>query len=199
MDPPNILGEPTVQDEDINLHEEPIQDEESSLSSISTFGKNHDNGLLFAPTCTTCFNENKYLSISEKKCAHSWKNVCLNSTGEYIVFPSGMMYCGYYNDKSNRIFTTAQLFCAPTGYTDVLQLPQSILKDEDFTEGRLDESTLLALRDDVINNWDINYSNADFCQCKNFSGGPVDRTNNRQIQKKNFSQVPLLKNLVDTF
>ena len=30
------------------------------------------------------------------------------STGEYIVFPSGMMHCGYYNDKSNRIFTTAQ-------------------------------------------------------------------------------------------
>ncbi len=52
----------------------------------------------------------------------------------------------------------AQLFCAPTEYTDVLQLPRSILKGEDFTEGPLDESTLLALRDDLINNWDINYS-----------------------------------------
>ncbi len=108
MNLPNILGEPPVQDEDMNLHEEPVEDEERSLSSISTFGKNNSNGLLFAPTCTTCFNENKYLSMSEKMCAHPWKNACLNSTGEYIVFPSGMMHRGYYNDKSNRIFTTAQ-------------------------------------------------------------------------------------------
>jgi hypothetical protein len=117
MNPQNILGESSVQDEDKNLREEPVQDEESSLSSISTFGKNNNNGLLFAPTCTTCFNENKYLSMSEKKCAHPWKDVCLNSTGEYIVFPLGMMHCGYYNDKSNRIFTTTQLFCTPTKYT----------------------------------------------------------------------------------
>ena len=31
------------------------------------------------------------------------------------------------------------------------------------------------------------------------SGGPVDRASNRQIYKKHFNQVPLLKNLVDTF
>jgi hypothetical protein len=40
--------------------------------------------------------------------------------------------------------------------------PQSILKGEDFTEGRLDKSTLLALRNDDINNWDTSYSNANF-------------------------------------
>ncbi len=104
-----------------------------------------------------------------------------------------MMHPGYYND------TTVQLFCALTEYTNVLRLPQSIFKGKDFTEGHLDESTLLSLRDDLINNWGINYSNANFRLCKNFSGGAVDRTSNRQIQKKNLSQVPLLKNLVDTF
>ncbi len=31
------------------------------------------------------------------------------------------------------------------------------------------------------------------------SGGPVDRASNRQIYKKHFNQVPLLKNLVNTF
>jgi hypothetical protein len=31
------------------------------------------------------------------------------------------------------------------------------------------------------------------------SGVPVDRASNRQIYKKHFNQVPLLKNLVDTF
>jgi hypothetical protein len=50
----------------------------------------------------------------------------------------------------------------PTKYTNFLQLPQNILKGEVFTEGHLDKLTLLALRDDVINNWDTNYSNANF-------------------------------------
>ncbi len=34
---------------------------------------------------------------------------------------------------------------------------------------------------------------------KKNSGVPVDRESNRQIYKKHFNQVPLLKNLVDTF
>jgi hypothetical protein len=55
MNPPSILGEPPVQDEDMNLHEQPVEGEERSLYGISTFGKNYNNELLFAPTCTTCF------------------------------------------------------------------------------------------------------------------------------------------------
>jgi hypothetical protein len=107
----------------MNLLEEIVEDEERNLSTVSSVGKKDDNGLLFAPTCTTCFNEDKYLSTSEKKCAHPWKNVCLNNTDKYIGFPSGMMHHGYYNDKSNRIFTQAQIFCAPTEYTDIERLP----------------------------------------------------------------------------
>jgi hypothetical protein len=68
MNPPNILGEPPLQDEDMNLHEQSVEGEEMSLSGMSTFGQNNNNGLLFALTCTTCFNKkNKYLSTSEKK------------------------------------------------------------------------------------------------------------------------------------
>jgi hypothetical protein len=70
MNPPNIVGEPPVQEEDMNPDKQPVEGEERSLSGISTFGKNNNNGLLFAPACTTCFNENKYLSTSKKKCAH---------------------------------------------------------------------------------------------------------------------------------
>jgi hypothetical protein len=55
------------------------------------------------------------------------------------------------------------------------------------------------LRDDLINNWVIHYSNPEYRPCKNVSGGPVDRTNNKQINKKHFTQVPLLKNLMYTF
>ncbi len=66
INPPNNLGEPRVQDEDMNLLEQPVEGEERRLSGISTFGQNKNNGLLFAPTCTTCFNENKCISTSEK-------------------------------------------------------------------------------------------------------------------------------------
>jgi hypothetical protein len=63
----------------------------------------------------------------------------------------------------------------------------------------LDESTLSELRDDLINNWEILYSNTEYQPCKKKSGVPVDRASNSQIYKKYFNQVPLLKNLVDTF
>jgi hypothetical protein len=67
------------------------------------------------------------------------------------------------------------------------------------TRGCLDESTLSELRDDLINNWEILYSNPEYRPCKKNSGGPVNKVSNRQIYKKHFNQVPLLKNLVDTF
>ncbi len=70
---------------------------------------------------------------------------------------------------------------------------------QQVTQRCLDKSTLSELRDDLINNWEILYSNPNYHPCKNFSGGPVDRASNRQIYKKHFNQVALLKNLVDTF
>jgi hypothetical protein len=66
INPPNILGEPPVQDEDMNPDKQPVEGEETSLSGHSTYGKNNNNGLLFAPTCITCFNKNKFLSMFEK-------------------------------------------------------------------------------------------------------------------------------------
>ncbi len=137
----------------------------------------------------------------KKKCSHQWTNECLNSTGEYIIFPSEMYHHGQYNQKSNKIFIQAQLFCAPPDDTNVLQLPRSLMKAQgkQVTRGCLGESTLSELRDDLLNNWEILYSNPEYQPCKNFSGGPVDRESNRQICRKHLTQVPLLKNLVDTF
>jgi hypothetical protein len=66
MNPPNIHFEPPVHDEVMNLHDKPVDGKGRSLSSISIVGKNNNNGLLFAPTCTTCFNENKFLLMSER-------------------------------------------------------------------------------------------------------------------------------------
>ncbi len=119
----------------------------------------------------------------KKKCSHQWTNECLNSTGEYIIFPSEMYHHGYYNQKSDKIFIQAQLFCAPTNDTNVLRLPRSLMKaqGQQITRGCLDESTLSELRDDLLNNWEIHYSNPEYQPSKNFSGGPVDRESNRQI------------------
>ncbi len=64
---------------------------------MSIVGEEDINGLMFAPTCSTCFNENKYLLVSEKKCSHKWSNESLNNPGDYIVFPSEMYHHGYYN------------------------------------------------------------------------------------------------------
>ncbi len=45
----------------------------------------------------------------------------------------------------------------------------------DITQGHLDKYTLVELRDDLINNWDIHYSNPIYRPCKNFSGGQKER------------------------
>ncbi len=66
MNLPNIHFEPPVHDEVMNLHEKPVYGQERILSSVSIVDEQEYNGLLFAPTCSTCFNENKHLLISEK-------------------------------------------------------------------------------------------------------------------------------------
>ncbi len=83
----NILGKAPVQDEDMNLWEEPVLDEESSVSSISTFAKNNDNGLLFVLTCTNCFNENKCLSMSEKSVPTHGSMYVLIALESTLLFP----------------------------------------------------------------------------------------------------------------
>jgi hypothetical protein len=51
----------------MNLHKKPVDGKEMSLSIMFILGENNNNGLLFAPTCTTCFNEIKYLLTPEKR------------------------------------------------------------------------------------------------------------------------------------
>jgi hypothetical protein len=89
MNQQSVLGEPHVQDEDMNLREEPVHDEECSLPSISTFAKNNDNdnGLLFMSTCTTCFNGNKYLSMSEKSVSTHGIMYALIALESTLFFP----------------------------------------------------------------------------------------------------------------
>jgi hypothetical protein len=112
-----------------------------------------------------------------------------------------MFHLGYYNDKSNTIFIQAQLFCAPTEYSDVLRLPRSIMKGEgnNITRRHLDESTLVELRNDLINNWDIHYSNPNLLTMQKPFWWSCGQKEQQADLQEHFTQVPLLKNLVDTF
>ncbi len=89
MNPPNILGEPPVQDEDMNPDKQPVEGEKRSLSSHSTYGKNNNNGLLFASTCITCFNKNKYLSMSKKRVCTNGMMSALIALESMLFFPWG--------------------------------------------------------------------------------------------------------------
>jgi hypothetical protein len=87
MNPPNIHGEPPVHDEVMNLHEKPVDGKERSLSSMSIFGENDNNGLLFALTCTTCFKKNKCLLPSKKSVCTNGLMSALTALESTLCFP----------------------------------------------------------------------------------------------------------------
>jgi hypothetical protein len=70
MNPPRIHFELPQHDDVMNMDETPLDYQKRILSSMSIVGEEDNNGLLYAPTCSTCFNANKYLLVSEKKCSH---------------------------------------------------------------------------------------------------------------------------------
>jgi hypothetical protein len=73
----------------MNPDKQPVEGEERSLSNFSIFGKNNNNELLFAPTCTTCFNKNKYLSSSKKSVSINWLMSALIALESMFFFPWG--------------------------------------------------------------------------------------------------------------
>jgi hypothetical protein len=89
MNQPKILGDQAVQDEDMNPDEQPVEGKETTLSGHSTYGKNKNNGLLFAPTCITCFNKNRYLSTSEKSVSTNGIMSALITLESMLFFPQG--------------------------------------------------------------------------------------------------------------
>ena len=94
---PRIHFEIPQHDDARNMDKTPLDDQKRTLSSVSIVGEEDNNGLLFAPTCSTCFNANKYLLISEKKCSHGWITASLNNPGDYIIFPSKMYHRGSFS------------------------------------------------------------------------------------------------------
>jgi hypothetical protein len=126
-------------------------------------------------------------------------NVCLNNLGDYIVFQSKCFHQGYFNSESDMVYVTAQLFAQPS-IAPVLcdLLTHSHTKELDFIQINLNDETVAALSNDILQNWNTTYSLERFGPCKNFDG-PVDKDSNRQIPHTKFHEAPLLNKLVDTF
>jgi hypothetical protein len=96
------------------------------------------------------------------------------------------------------VYVTAQLFARPTISIACDQLTRLHTKQLDFIQNNLNNETVAALSNDILQNWNTTYSLERFGPCKNFDG-PVDKDSNRQIPHTKFDEAPLLNQLVDTF
>ncbi len=132
-------------------------------------------------------------------CDHVKKYVWIDNLSDYIIFPSKCFHQGYFNDASNKIIVQAQLFARPIIAPDCDGLTCSLgHKEIDFIESNLNDDTVAALSNDILQNWDTTYSLDHFDMCKDFDG-PVDKECNDSIPHTKFEQVSLIKKLVDTF
>jgi hypothetical protein len=161
----------------------------------------NDNGLNFLPECKdACFVGKKNIG-----CGHICKNVQINEAGEYILFPSQCWHHGYFNEESNKIFITAQLFARPTINEETERFSGSFTEGQrEFISERLGSmvgkySIIKDLSIDPLENWDSMYSATDFPPPKGFGRQPIDCKSNCQKPDEKLDERPLMKKLVDTF
>jgi hypothetical protein len=96
------------------------------------------------------------------------------------------------------VYVTAQLFARPTISIACDQLTRSHTKKLDFIQNNLNNDTVTALSNDILQNWNTTYSLECFGLCMSFDG-PVNRDSNCQIPHTKFHEAQLLNKLVDTF
>jgi hypothetical protein len=92
---------------------------------------------------------------------------------------------GYYTIASNMTYYTAQLFCKisdnPEAWQNVTRKVNHIT-----VQGRVEESWLAQLTQDICLNWDTTYSVNKFQPAKAFDGDKIDATKNRHILRVMF-------------
>jgi hypothetical protein len=95
-------------------------------------------------------------------------------------------------------YYTLQLFCK---MTENLEALQNVTRgfNKNLQHGRLIESRLTQLTQDIHNNWDTTYSVNLFPPAKEFDGKKVDAAKNRHILRVMFVDVPLIAELVKYF
>jgi hypothetical protein len=96
-----------------------------------------------------------------------------------------------------KVIVQAQLFARPSIAPEGALSTSANYKDQ-IIKGKLSVETVTPLCKDILVNWDTTYSRDHFETCKDFDG-PVDKECDCQIPATKFNQVPLNRNLVDTF
>ena len=156
------------------------------------------NGIMFAPMCKADVDSKCFTSSNDKICDHHVMEVELGIDGDYVVFPSRWYHRGYYNISSNMTYYTAQLFCKisdkPEAWQNVTRKVNHIT-----VQGRVEESWLAQLTQDICHNWDTTYSVNKFQPAKAFDGDKIDATKNRHILRAMFQGVPWIAELVKYF
>jgi len=185
-------GEETLEAPTVRVaHEAAMLSVSSPTERVSRVTAVEGTGLNFAPKC------NNFCFTSRTVCDHIKNNVPINNLGDYVLFPSKCFHQGYFNSNVDMVFVTAQLFARPTISIASDQLTRSHTKKLDFIRNNLNNETVTALSNDILQNWNTTYSLERFGPCKNFDG-PVDKASNRQIPSTKFHEAPLLMRLVDT-
>jgi hypothetical protein len=161
---------PSVNNEDMSL-KSILPDELSHKANQLSLYVVNGAGLDFAPKC------NYFCFTRKTVCDHIKNNVCLNNLGDYILFPGKCFHQGYFNSESDMIYVTAQLFARPTISIACDQLTRSHTKDLKFIQSNLNNETVTALSNDILQNWNTTYSLDCFEPCKNFDG-PADKDSN---------------------
>jgi hypothetical protein len=99
---------------------------------------------------------------------------------------------------SNMTYYTAQLFCK---ISDNPEAWQNVTRkvNQMTIQGRVEESWLAQLTQDICHNWDTTYSVNKFQPAKAFDGDKIDATKNRHILRAMFQGVPWIAELVKYF
>jgi hypothetical protein len=148
--------------------------------------------------CKNYIDTKCFTSTNQKICEHKVNAVELDTVGDFVVFPSRFYHRGYYRIASNMTYYTAQLFCKISGNPEAWQnVTRTVNKN--IIQGRLQESWLTQLTQDICYNWDTTYSVNVFPPAKAFDGEKIDPTKNRHILRLMFQGVPLIAELVKYF
>ena len=133
------------------------------------------NGIMFAPMCKADFDSKCFTSSNEKICEHNVNAVKLDMVGDFLVFPSRFFHRGYYTIASNMTYYTSQLFCK---ISDNPEAWQNVTRkvNQSTMQGRVEESWLAQLMQDICNNWDRTFSVNAFPPAKVFDGDKIDAT-----------------------
>ncbi len=148
----------------------------------------HDNGVIVAPSCVIgCY-------LQGHPCNHETSKLQLNKCGDYVVFPSSWLHCGYCyiasKTSNDHAIFNAQFFASPR--------PDITSKSSQMTSHLLsnfDPTKLHSLIVDLLYHQEDKYGEDEFPPAAKLYG-KVDKLKNRHILRHQMKKVPMIEKLV---